>query len=145
MEGGSSCFLGEGSCAIGWFFSISFLLRCVHGYRKKISGFIPSIGGVERTKEKISCMGRGERSPTIDGSVGERSNFKKFPMITQDLSRRCITTRQRVYLHTLEDRKVEAFINAVDVVVHLHDPSRSSIERMTHVQLDDVLDFLIQQ
>ena len=26
-----------------------------------------------------------------------------------------------MYLHTLEDRKAEAFINAVDVVVHLHD------------------------
>ena len=39
--------------------------------------------------------------------------------------------------------KAEAFINAVDVVVHLHDPSRSSTERTTpprsaHVQLDDV-------
>ena len=46
--------------------------------------------------------------------------------------------------------KVEAFINAVDVVVHLHDPSRSSTERTTpprsaHVHLDDVLAFLIQQ
>ena len=39
--------------------------------------------------------------------------------------------------------KAEAFINAVDVVVHLHDPSRSSTEHTTpprsaHVQLDDV-------
>ena len=39
--------------------------------------------------------------------------------------------------------KAEAFINAVDVVVHLHDPSRSSTERTAppcsaHVQLDDV-------
>ena len=39
--------------------------------------------------------------------------------------------------------KAEAFINAVDVVVHLHDPSRSSTEhtappRSAHVQLDDV-------
>ena len=46
--------------------------------------------------------------------------------------------------------KEEPFINAVDVVVHLHDPSRSSTERMApprlaHVQLDDVLAFLIQQ
>ena len=55
-----------------------------------------------------------------------------------------------VYLHTLEDRKAEAFINAVDVVVHLHDPSQSSTQRTApprsaHVQLDDVLAFLIQQ
>ena len=58
--------------------------------------------------------------------------------------------RGGVYLHTLEDRKSEVFINAVDVVVHLHDPSRSSTERTTpprsaHVQLDDVLAFSIQQ
>ena len=55
------------------------------------------------------------------------------------------------HLHTLEDRKEEAFINAVDVVVvHLHDPSQSSTERTApprsaHVQLDDVFAFLIQQ
>ena len=46
--------------------------------------------------------------------------------------------------------KAEAFINAVDVVVHLHDLSRSSTERTTpprsaHVQLDDILAFLIHQ
>ena len=39
--------------------------------------------------------------------------------------------------------KVEAFINAVDVVVRLHDSSDPSTERMAppcsaHVQLDDV-------
>ena len=39
--------------------------------------------------------------------------------------------------------KAEAFINAVDVVVRLHDPTDPSTERMTppcsaHVQLDDV-------
>ena len=38
---------------------------------------------------------------------------------------------------------MEAFINAFDVVVHLHDPSRSSTERTAppcsaHIQLDDV-------
>ena len=54
------------------------------------------------------------------------------------------------HLHTFEDRLAEVFINAVDVVVHLHDPFQSSTERMapprsTHVQLDDVLAFLIQQ
>ena len=54
------------------------------------------------------------------------------------------------HLHILEDRKAESFINAGDVVVHLHDPSRSSPERTTplrsaHVQLDDILAFLIQQ
>ena len=39
--------------------------------------------------------------------------------------------------------KLKRFINAVDVVVHIHDPPRSSTERTTpprsaHVQLDDV-------
>ena len=52
-----------------------------------------------------------------------------------------------MYLHTLEDHKTEAFINAVDVVVHLHDPSRSSTEDTApplsaHIHLDDVLAFL---
>ena len=46
--------------------------------------------------------------------------------------------------------KAKAFINAVDVVVRLHDPTDPSIERTAppssaHVQLDDVLAFLIQQ
>ena len=44
------------------------------------------------------------------------------------------------YPHRL---KAEAFINAVDIVLHLHDPSRLSTERtapprLVHVQLDDV-------
>ena len=30
--------------------------------------------------------------------------------------------REGEHLHTLEDRKAEAFMNTVDVVVHLHDP-----------------------
>ena len=44
---------------------------------------------------------------------------------------------------TLIDRKRKRYINAVDVVVRLHDPTDPSTERMTppcsaHVQLDDV-------
>ena len=44
---------------------------------------------------------------------------------------------------TLVDRKQKRFINAVDVVVRLHDPTDPSIERTAppssaHVQLDDV-------
>ena len=44
---------------------------------------------------------------------------------------------------TLVDRKLKRFINAVDVVVHLHDPTDLSTERTAppcsaHVQLDDV-------
>ena len=82
--------------------------------------------------------------PGFDTTVGERSNFKTFPTITQDLSRRCIAMRGGVYLHTLEDCKAEAFINTVDVVIHLHDPSRPSTEhtappRSAHVRLDDIL------
>ena len=53
-------------------------------------------------------------------------------------------------LHTLVDRSWKRYINAVDVVVRLHDPTDPSTERMAppssaHVQLDDVLAFLIQQ
>ena len=49
----------------------------------------------------------------------------------------------------LKIAKRKRFINAVDVVVHLHDPPRSSIERRTpprttHIQLDDVPRTLIQ-
>ena len=84
----------------------------------------------------------------LQGNVA--CNFKKIPTLTQDLSRRCIATRGGEHLHTLEDHKVEAFINAVDVVVHLNDPSRSITECTTppcstHVQLDDVLAFSMQQ
>ena len=55
-----------------------------------------------------------------------------------------------MYLHTLEDRQAEAFINAVDVVVRLHDPTDPSTKRTAppssaHVQLDDVLAFSIQE
>jgi hypothetical protein len=53
-------------------------------------------------------------------------------------------------LRTLLDKKWKRFINAVDVVVHPHDPFQSSTERTAplrsaHVQLDDILAFLIQQ
>ena len=51
---------------------------------------------------------------------------------------------------TLVDRKRKRYDNVVDVVVRLHDPTDPSIERTTppssaHVQIDDVLAFLIQQ
>ena len=52
-------------------------------------------------------------------------------------------------LHTLIDRSRKRYINVVDVVVCLHDPTDPSTEHMAppssaHVQLDDVLAFLIQ-
>ena len=51
---------------------------------------------------------------------------------------------------TLVDRKRKRFINAVDVVVRLHDPTDPSTERTAppssaHVQLDDVPRTPIQQ
>ena len=51
---------------------------------------------------------------------------------------------------TLVDRKRKRYENAVDVVMHLHDPTDPSIERTAppssaHVQLDDVPRTLIQQ
>ena len=74
---------------------------------------------------------------------------KKNPTHTQDHGD--AWQREGRVLSTYPRRpKAEAFINAVDVIVHLHDLSRSSTERTApphsaHVQLDDVLAFLIQQ
>ena len=53
-------------------------------------------------------------------------------------------------LRTLVDRKRKSFINAVDVVVRLHDPTDPSTERTAppssaRVQLYDVLAFSMQQ
>ena len=70
-------------------------------------------------------------------------NFKKIPMITQDLSRRSIATSGEsvsTYPHRL---KAEAFSNAVDVVELLRNPTgpstgRTAPPRSAHVQLDDV-------
>ena len=58
--------------------------------------------------------------------------------------------REECFLRTLIDRKWKRYDNAVDVVVRLHDPTDPSTERTAppssaHVQLDDVLAFLIQQ
>ena len=51
---------------------------------------------------------------------------------------------------TLIDRKRKRYENAVDVVIHLHDPTDLSTQRTTHpssahVQLGDVPQTLIQQ
>ena len=53
-------------------------------------------------------------------------------------------------LRTLVDRKRKRYINAVDVVIRLHDPTDPSTESTAppssaHVRLSDVLVFLIQQ
>ena len=56
-------------------------------------------------------------------------HFKKIPMITQDLSRRCIAMRgESVSTYTCRP-KAEAFSNAVDVVGRLRDPTDPSTER----------------
>ena len=51
--------------------------------------------------------------------------------------------RGRVCPRTLVDRKRKHYVNAVDVVEHLHDPTDPSTERTTppclaHIQHDDV-------
>ena len=89
-------------------------------------------------------------SPGSDATVGERSNFKNIPTITQDLFRRCIATRGESVSTYPCRPKAEAFINAVDVVVHLHDPTNPSTEctappSSAHVQLNDVPRAPIQQ
>ena len=58
--------------------------------------------------------------------------------------------RGECFLRTLVDRSRKRYINAVDVVVRLHDPTDPSTERTTppssaHVQFDDVPRTLIQQ
>ena len=73
------------------------------------------------------------------------------------ISKNFLRTRKIMVMHSNErgecclrthvDRKRKRFINAVDVVVRLHDPTDPSIECTTppssaHVQLDDVLAFL---
>ena len=68
--------------------------------------------------------------------------IKKNPTITQDLSRRCIVTRQESVSTYPRRPKAEAFSNAVDVE-RLHDPTDPSTKRTAppcsaHVQLDDV-------
>ena len=61
--------------------------------------------------------------------VGERSISKKLPMITQDLSRRCIATSGESVSTYPRTPKAEAFSNAVDVVERLHGPTDPSTER----------------
>ena len=50
-------------------------------------------------------------------------NFKKIPMLTQDISRRCIATRGESVSTYPRRPKAEAFSNAVNVVERLHDPT----------------------
>ena len=81
--------------------------------------------------------------PGSDATVGERSNFKKIPTITQDLSRRCIVTRWESVSTYPRRPKAEAFSNAIDVVERIHDPTNLSTERTlppcsVHVQHDGV-------
>ena len=69
------------------------------------------------------------------------------------ISKKFLHTRKIMVMHgnergeccprTLVDRKRKRYDNAVDVVVHLHDPTNPSTERTAppcsaHVQLDDV-------
>src|SRR3954466_6193822 len=81
--------------------------------------------------------------------VGERSNFKNF-LRTRKIMVMHSNERGECCLHTLIDRKRKRYINAVDVVVHLHDPTDPSAESTAppsyaHVRLGDVLAFSIQQ
>src|SRR6266536_2769733 len=76
-------------------------------------------------------------------SVGERSNSKSLPTITQDLSRRSIATSGESVSMYPRSPKAEAFSNAVDVVERLHDPTDPSTERTAppssaHVHHNDV-------
>ena len=81
--------------------------------------------------------------------VGECSNFKKI-LRTRKIMVMHSNERGECCLRTLIDRSRKRYINAVDVVVRLHDPTDPSTEHTAppssaHVLLDDVLAFLIQQ
>ena len=75
---------------------------------------------------------------------------KKIPTHTQDHGDGIATRGKSVVYVPSYTVKRKRYDNAVDVVVRLHDPTDPSTERTTppssaHVQLDDVLAFLIQQ
>src|SRR5215216_2496374 len=70
-----------------------------------------------------SCISSTHR-PGSDTTVGNVAcNFKKIPTITQDVSRRCIAMRGESVSTYPRRPKVEAFVNAVDVVKKFHDPT----------------------
>ena len=79
-----------------------------------------------------------------DATIGEHSNFKKIPTrFTKIHLGVHLATSHEMHLHTFVDRSWKRYINAVDVVVRLHDPTDPSTERTAppssaHVQLDDV-------
>ena len=77
-----------------------------------------------------------------DTTVGERSNFKNF-LRTRKIMVMRNNERGECCLRTLVDRSRKLYINVVDVVVRLHDPTDPSTKgtappRSTHVQLGDV-------
>ena len=80
--------------------------------------------------------------PGSDATVGEHSNFKNF-LRTRKIMVMHSNERGECCLCTLVDRKRKRFINTVDVVERLHDPTDPSTKRTAppcsaHVQLDDV-------
>ena len=81
--------------------------------------------------------------------LGNAVISKKF-LRTRKIMVMHINERGECCLHTLIDHKRKHYDNAVDVVVRLHYPTDPSTEgtaplSSAHVQLDDILSFLIQQ
>ena len=68
--------------------------------------------------------------PGSDATVGERSNFKIF-LRTRKIMVMHSNERGECSPRTLVDRKRKCYDNAVDVVVHLHDPTDPSTEGTT--------------
>ena len=70
-----------------------------------------------------SCISSTHR-PGSDATIENVAcNFKKIPMITQDLSRRCIVARGESVSMYPRRPKAEALDNAVDVVEFLLAPT----------------------
>ena len=85
----------------------------------------------------ITCT----HKPGSDATVGERSNSKIFLRIRKIMVMHS-NERGECRPRTVVDRKRKRYDNAVDVVIHLHDPTDPSTERTAppssaHVQLDD--------
>ena len=95
---------------------------------------------------------------STEGSTHEGSTKKLLGNIV--ISKKFLRTRKIMVMHsnergecclcTLIDRSRKCYINAVDVVVRLHDPTDPSTESTTplssaHVRLGDVLALSIQQ
>ena len=80
-----------------------------------------------------SCKSSNHKNLGSDTTVGERSNFKNF-LRTNKIMVMHSNERGDCCLRTLVDRKWKRYINAVDVVVRLHDPT-DQVPNIRHLRV----------